>query len=39
VILFEDGQPKETIVGARSKSHYEQAWSRWLEHGDSTLPH
>jgi thioredoxin 1 len=30
VILFEDGQPKETIVGARSKSHYEQAWSRWL---------
>ncbi len=30
VILFEQGEPKETIIGARSKSHYESAWERWL---------
>jgi thioredoxin 1 len=31
VILYEGGEPQETIVGARPKSHYEGAWSRWLE--------
>jgi thioredoxin 1 len=31
VVLFEGGEPRETIVGARSKSHYEQAWARWLQ--------
>ena len=30
VILFDGGEPKETVVGARSKSHYESAWERWL---------
>jgi thioredoxin 1 len=30
VILFEQGEPTETIIGARSKSHYESAWERWL---------
>jgi thioredoxin 1 len=30
VILFENGEPQETVVGARSKSHYEGAWERWL---------
>ena len=30
LILFEDGEAKDTIVGARSKAHYEQAWSHWL---------
>jgi thioredoxin len=30
VILFERGEPQETIIGARSKSHYESAWERWL---------
>jgi thioredoxin 1 len=30
VILFEGGEPRETVVGARSRSHYEQAWARWL---------
>jgi thioredoxin 1 len=29
-ILFERGEPQETIIGARSKSHYESAWERWL---------
>jgi thioredoxin 1 len=30
VILFERGQPQETVIGARSKSHYESVWQRWL---------
>jgi thioredoxin 1 len=30
VILFEQGEPQETIIGARSKNHYESAWQRWL---------
>jgi thioredoxin 1 len=31
VILFEGGEPQETVIGARSKSHYEGAWERWLQ--------
>ena len=30
VILFENGEPRETVVGARSRSHYESTWERWL---------
>jgi thioredoxin 1 len=30
VILFEGGEAQETVVGARSRSHYESAWERWL---------
>jgi thioredoxin 1 len=30
VILFENGEPQDTVIGARSKSHYEGAWQRWL---------
>jgi thioredoxin 1 len=30
VILFEGGEPQDTVIGARSKSHYEGAWQRWL---------
>src|SRR6059058_5560676 len=26
-ILFEDGRPQETVVGARPRSHYERAWA------------
>ena len=29
-ILFEDGEPRETVVGARPRSYYERAWSAWL---------
>jgi thioredoxin len=29
-ILFEDGRPRETVIGARPRSHYEKAWARWL---------
>lgn len=31
VILFENGESRETVVGARSRSHFESALSRWLE--------
>ena len=30
VILFEGGEAREVVVGARSRSHYESAWERWL---------
>jgi thioredoxin 1 len=30
VILFDRGEPQETVIGARSKSHYETVWQRWL---------
>ena len=29
-ILFADGEAQETVVGARSPSHYERAWATWL---------
>ena len=29
-ILFEGGEERERVVGARSRSHYEQAWALWL---------
>jgi thioredoxin len=29
-ILFEGGEAREAVVGARSRSHYEQAWAPWL---------
>jgi thioredoxin 1 len=31
VILFEHGEAQDTVVGARSRSHYEGAWERWLQ--------
>jgi thioredoxin 1 len=30
VILFEGGEAKETVIGARPRSYYEQAWATWL---------
>jgi thioredoxin len=29
-ILFENGEAQETVVGARSPSHYERVWATWL---------
>ena len=29
-ILFADGEAQETVVGARARSHYEQAWAPWF---------
>jgi thioredoxin 1 len=30
VILFEAGEARSTVVGARPRSHYERAWADWL---------
>ena len=30
VILFEDGEPRSTVVGARPRAHYERSWAPWL---------
>ena len=30
VILFEGGKPRETLIGARPRSHYERAFAAWL---------
>ncbi len=29
-ILFDGGEPRETVLGARPRSHYEQVWAQWL---------
>jgi thioredoxin len=29
-ILFEGGEARQTVVGARPRSYYEQAWAAWL---------
>ena len=29
-ILFEGGEARGAVVGARSRSHYEDAWAPWL---------
>jgi thioredoxin 1 len=30
VILFEHGEPQETVLGARPAAHFERALARWL---------
>ena len=35
-ILFEGGEPRESVVGARSRSQYEQAWGQWLKPRSAT---
>ena len=29
-ILFDGGEPRETVIGARPRSHFEQAWAAYL---------
>jgi thioredoxin 1 len=29
-ILFEGGEARESVIGARSRSQYERAWANWL---------
>jgi thioredoxin len=29
-ILFEGGEAKQTVIGARPRSYYERAWAGWL---------
>ena len=33
LILFDGGEARDTQIGARSKSHYEDAWASWLRAG------
>jgi thioredoxin 1 len=37
-ILFEGGEARESVVGARARSHYEQAWAPWLAPTATTTP-
>jgi thioredoxin 1 len=30
VILFEGGEPRSTVIGARPRSHFEKQWAAWL---------
>ena len=30
VMLFESGEPRETVIGARPRSHFERAFAPWL---------
>ena len=30
VVLFEGGEAQETVIGARPRSYFEQAWASWL---------
>ncbi len=37
-ILFEGGEARETVFGARPRSHYERAWAAWLTPPASATP-
>jgi thioredoxin 1 len=37
-ILFEGGEARESVVGARSRLHYEEAWAAWLSPTATTTP-
>ena len=37
-ILFEGGEARETVLGARPRSQYEQAWAAWLSPPASATP-
>jgi len=30
-ILFEGGEAQKTVIGARGRSHFQEAWGRWLD--------
>jgi len=32
VMIFEGGEPRETVVGARPRAHFERAFEQWLTH-------
>jgi thioredoxin 1 len=33
-IVFEGGEARSTVAGARSRGHYEREWERWLSKSD-----
>ena len=37
-ILFEGGEARETVIGARPRSYYENAWAAWLTKTSSPTP-
>lgn len=37
-ILFEGGEARSTVVGARSRSHYEREWAPWLTGTSRSAP-
>lgn len=37
-ILFEGGEARSTVVGARSRSHYEREWAPWLTETSRSAP-
>ncbi len=36
VMLFEDGERRETVVGARPRAHFERAFSAWIGSASNT---
>ena len=36
VMLFEGGEPRETVVGARPRSHFERAFASWIGSASNT---
>ena len=37
-ILFEGGEPREAVIGARPRKYFEEAWASWLETSKSSTP-
>jgi thioredoxin 1 len=35
-IVFEAGEARSTVVGARARPHYEREWARWLRRSGPT---
>jgi thioredoxin 1 len=33
-IVFERGEARSTVIGARPRSHYEREWANWLSESD-----
>ena len=38
VVLFDGGEARDTVVGARPRSHYEGAWEQWLAPREAAPP-
>ena len=37
-ILFEGGEPRDTVIGARPRKYFEETWASWLETSKSSTP-
>jgi thioredoxin 1 len=33
-IVFQDGEARNTVIGARSRAHYEREWANWFSGSD-----